>query len=91
MYQSSLSPPLTLTPLSVVETGCDVCMLIQEQHISSKRNHSTRAVESTAQNIATAKVWQALEYVRLKRPRVVVVENVAEASVYDASWVFGSL
>ena len=46
----------------------------------SKRNHSTGVAEATAQNMATAKVWQALEYVRLKRPRVVVVENVAEAS-----------
>ena len=36
--------------------------------------------ESTAQNMATSKVWQALGYVRLRRPRVVVVENVAEAS-----------
>jgi hypothetical protein len=46
----------------------------------SKRNHSTGEAETTAQNMASAKVWQALEYVRLKRPRVVVVENVAEAS-----------
>ena len=30
--------------------------------------------------MASSKVWKALEYVRLKRPRVVVVENVAEAS-----------
>jgi hypothetical protein len=46
----------------------------------SKRNHSTGSVEVTAQNMASSKVWKALEYVSLKRPRVVVVENVAEAS-----------
>jgi hypothetical protein len=46
----------------------------------SKRNHLVGVAESTAQNMATSKVWQALGYVRLRRPRVVVVENVAEAS-----------
>ena len=47
---------------------------------SKRRNHLTGLVEATAQNMASSKVWKALKYVSLKRPRVVVVENVAEAS-----------
>jgi hypothetical protein len=65
---------------SITREKVDLWVITPTCESYSKRNHSTGAVESTAQNIATAKVWQALEYVRLKRPRVVVVENVAEAS-----------
>ena len=42
----------------------------------SKRNHLRTA---KVQNVALGKVWKALEYARRQRPRVIVVENVAEA------------
>jgi len=43
----------------------------------SRRNHSRTA---EAQNMALGKVWKGLEYVRRTRPRLVVMENVAEPS-----------
>ena len=44
----------------------------------SKRNHKRSA---QTQHDALSGIWDSLEYVRLRRPKVVVVENVTEASV----------
>jgi site-specific DNA-cytosine methylase len=41
----------------------------------SRRNHKKSA---TRQHLTLGEVWDSLRYVREKRPRVVVVENVSE-------------
>ena len=43
----------------------------------SKRNHDRNATE---QNATLSEVWEALRYVQMNRPRVVVMENVCEVS-----------
>jgi hypothetical protein len=65
---------------SVNREKVDLWVITPTCEAYSKRNHTTGSGEAAAQNMTSSKVWKALEYVRLKRPRVVVVENVAEAS-----------
>ena len=55
--------------------GLWVCTATCEKY--SKRNHSRT---SESQNKSLIDIWKALEYVRLRAPRVVVMENVTEVS-----------
>ena len=63
---------------TAAEVDLWVCTPSCEQH--SKRNHGRTAA---AQGSALAATWAALAYVRARRPSVVVLENVAEASVTE--------
>ena len=48
--------------------------------LHSKRNH---AREATSQHHSLGCVWESLAYVRERRPRVVIVENVSEPSMVE--------
>jgi hypothetical protein len=72
IYHDARSAPATQAPyvdLFVLTTSC-------EEH--SRRNHDRTAA---TQEASLRNVWLSLDYVRARRPRVIVVENVCDASV----------
>ena len=58
----------------------DLFVLTAECGEHSRRNHQRSA---TGQHSSLEEIWEALAYVRLRRPSVVVVENVDEPSVTE--------
>ena len=55
----------------------DLYVTTPECNEHSKRNHKRSA---TGQRISLEEFWESLEYVRVQRPRLVIVENVSEPS-----------
>ena len=62
---------------AVAAPAVDIYVTTPECEAHSRRNHDRNAAD---QRVSLEAVWDSLAYVRRARPRVVVMENVTEAS-----------